>query len=567
MLKKLFIFSTILATVILLIIPFVALADGMAISPPGPYENRWDYMKETNQQAIINYENGLEKLILSIGINDENASGAVWLFPVPAEPQTVTIDILDSLPQMSGEDISPKVKNNLEAVREFLHLTQIYPFFWMNHTVLGNTKPRKDYNLGGLGGTAGSAVVSSPEPDVVVYEHIEKEGITSEAITAKTSIGLNNYFSEKGLNIDVGTLPILNNYIGKSYSFVASWINSDNQTKKMQRGILVTFPTEDLYYPLMPTSVYGDNVVPATIRIIGYVSPKIFSKIKKYTKVEYYDKGGIWSEEPRKPGTGIKINFGSFKLSINEEYKNFYGGPLENIRYTKIEINSPSKFFTDDLWIKDREPFKVQIINFLYNIVTYHPVISSIPLWIIISFISGCLAGVIVFRYAKNKKSLLKCGLLGLTNCLSLIGLLIATKFIRTKERDEELNMVLSELKQKGYFRRRRLGLFLSYIILPAMIFSLIFMMYLQEFLSKFEYLSKFYYLPLIILVTILIIVFFLDRIKEEDKKLFEEIKLHDYSTRTFIPKDRRKLGFVIIFSLIFLFLSWFSIKIIQWLI
>ena len=70
---------SILAT---LLIPLNVLADGMMINPD-LYSDRWDYGDQTNQQTFINYEDGLEEMILSIGIEKAN-KGAVWLFPCPS---------------------------------------------------------------------------------------------------------------------------------------------------------------------------------------------------------------------------------------------------------------------------------------------------------------------------------------------------------------------------------------------------------------------------------------------------------------------------------------------------
>ncbi len=94
------------------------------------------------------------------------------------------------------------------------------------------------------------------EQDVVVYEHLEKEGITSEIITAKTAVGLYDYLKNKKLKIGSGSIPVLDNYIGKEYSFVASWISSPEKAISTQnRGVFVTFPKKDIYYPMLPTSV------------------------------------------------------------------------------------------------------------------------------------------------------------------------------------------------------------------------------------------------------------------------------------------------------------------------
>ena len=157
--------------------PESVFADGLAIK----YSDRWDYSDETNQQAFINYEHGVQKMIISVGLDDENSEGVVWLFPVPADPSKVVIDVVKSLPQLSGEEISQKAKSNLDGITQSLLLTQIYTAV----VVIPNT----GRFLGGEGITG----------DVTVYEHLEKEGITSEIITAKTATGLYDYLRSKGL--------------------------------------------------------------------------------------------------------------------------------------------------------------------------------------------------------------------------------------------------------------------------------------------------------------------------------------------------------------------------------
>ena len=84
-----------------LTIPNSALADGMIIRPD-PYSDRWDYLGESNQQAFINYEDGLEKMILSIGM-EETSGNAVWIFPVPSEPNKVVIDVVTQFPKKQNQ--------------------------------------------------------------------------------------------------------------------------------------------------------------------------------------------------------------------------------------------------------------------------------------------------------------------------------------------------------------------------------------------------------------------------------------------------------------------------------
>lgn len=457
-------FSCLIASLTLFsLAPESVFADGMAIK----YSERWDYSNETNQQAFINYEHGLQKMIISVGLDAENSEGVVWLFPVPADPSKVVIDVVKSLPQLNGEEISKKAMSNLDGIIQALISTQIYPAVIIVP------------NMGRFIGVEGIT------GDAVVYEHVEKEGITSEIITAKTATGLYDYLRSKGLKIESGAIPVLDKYIGRKFSFVASWISSPKETVEIstegivnyfyywytypefsklvdtlqrkypdfqkariysdylksakgeavlqeliqairsspaviaelqevswlvgkevilidQRGIFVTFPTKDIYFPMLPTSVYESKTIPATIRVLGHVSPKVFEDIKSYTKTEYY--------------IDSYAKFG-------EDLESFYSGQGSNVKYTKVNVTAPSKFLTDDLWIGRHSPLKTYYSSF----VAMHPAICTVPLLLLSSFITGILAGW-VFR-KELRRNIVQLGLIGLSNCLSLVGLIVVTHF------------------------------------------------------------------------------------------------------------------------------------------
>jgi len=616
--KKPFSFITLSLIIFLVMFSFVpksVLADGMMIKPD-PYSDRWDYSNESNQQAFINYDNGLQKMIISVGFEGENSNGAVWLFPVPSGPNKVAIDVVKSLPGLSGEEISKKAKSNLDDTTKFLQMTQLYtiPFISFYGT-LGTTGKGIENTL-----DAPQGFGRGVEQDVVVYEHLEKEGITSEIITAKTANGLYDYFQSKGLKIERGSIPVLDNYIGKEYSFVASWISSPekiisaddiknnlyiyfssqyrypkffslvdslkqkypefnqtsnstdylksqqgetvlreltqaiqndpsiitdtynrNQNLANQRGVFVTFPTEEIYFPLLPTSVYGSKTVPATIRVIGHVSPKVFQDIKSYTKTEYY-----------------VDSYASFA----DDLKNFYNGQNQNIKYTKIEINAPSKFFTDDLWLKAQAPTKTYYSTF----VAKHPVVSAIILFILSSILAGILAGLIIFKDLRRNP--VKLGLIGLSNFLTILGLLITTVLVGTKNKNESIEPILAEIKQKGYLWKRRVATILFFVAIPFLVFGLF---ALPSLVRELSYSMRYFdfedFIPVLIIyvlpITALIVSFIIKRIKPEDKNLFEQLKLSGYSSWSFQPKDKLKIAFVPVFSISFLIISWLLVKLV----
>ncbi|MCD6194592.1 hypothetical protein J7K05_00060 [bacterium] len=538
--SKMFPFTTLSLIALLAIFSFTpksVLADGIMIKPD-PYSDRWDYSDESNQQAFINYDNGLQKMIISVGFEGENSNGVVWLFPVPADPNKVTIDVVKSLPQLSGEEISKKAKFNLDDTTEFLQMTQIYtiPFVLFSRTLdTAGTKSIEN----ALGAPDGFS--RNIEQDIIVYDHLEKEGIASEIITAKTTTGLYNYLRSKELKIESGSIPVLDNYIGKEYSFVVSWINSPEKIISTQnRGVFVTFPTKDIYYPMLPTSVYGSKIVPATIRVIGHVSPKVFQDIKSYTKVDYYIDSYV---------------------SFADDLKNFYSGRNQDIKYTKIKINAPSKFLTDDLWISSFSPIKTYYSTFIAK----HPVIIAIILLIISSLITGILVGWITFKALR--KNIFKLGLVGLSNCLSIFGLLITIALVSTKEKNESVEPVLTEIKQRGYFWKRKLAAILLLADVPFLVISLFVIPGLIEELA--DLFGSGYFNAtgqlILVLVSVAVLVFSLviKRIKPEDKNLFEQLKLNNYSSWSFQPKDKMKYVFVPVFSVVFLIVSWLVVKLV----
>lgn len=611
--------SLIVFGAIISFVPKSVLADGMMIGHDR-YSDRWDYSIESNQQAYINYDNGMQKMIISVGLEGDNSKGVVWLFPVPSDPNKVAIDVVKSVPKLSGEEISEKAKSNLDDTTKFLQMTQLYPI--PSYLLFRKYNPIGKGNLNF--GSALPQLSRGMESDVVVYEHLDKEGISSEVITAKTANGLYDYLKSKGLKIERGSIPVLDNYIGKNYSFVASWINTrekiilaediknnlytyffsaqyrypkffdlvNNLKQKYpefnqadipidylksqqgeavlqemvqaiqndpsiivaiynkdldfanQKGVFVTFPTKKIYFPLLPTSVYGSKTIPATIRVIGHVTPKVFQDIKSFTKTEYY-----------------VDSYARF----NDDLKNFYNEQNQNIKYTKIEINAPSKFFTDDLWLKTQAPIKTYYSTFIAK----HPVASAIILLILSSIITGILAGLIIFRDLRRNP--VKLGLIGLSNCLTILGLLIVTVLVGTKNKNESIEPLLTEIKRKGYLEKIRVGTIIFLIAISFLIVNISLLLIDRGFglagiaIDHGSFDLMYGGVILIILpIAAVIVSFIIKRVKREDKNLFEQLKLSGYSCWSFEPKDKMKYVFVPIFSVLFLITSWLLVKLVE---
>ncbi len=611
--KKIAIFKILLLLMFLLVFPDLVFAGEPVIEPDSNSNklNKFYYGSENGQEAFINYENGFQKMIVSVGLKNENNKDAFWISPIPATPDKVTIDILKKIPDLGGEDLSSKAQSNLSRARYFLYKSQIYAnpyFFYGNNFYDGTEKRGMKQSLGSKSslnnierdvaiyenleeegiisesiteemlteqsfGSEGD--LNNIEKDVTVYEHLEERGIISEIITAKSTNGLCNYFKNKGLQIDEFSIPVLDGYIGKNFSFVVSWIRSPEESIIIEKenfilksykhepivpgkklGVLVTFPTGEIYYPLLLTSIYEDKVIPITVKVLGHVTPEVFQGIKKHIRVRYY------------------LGYKSF---APDELKNFYSKNNKDFeqgfKYTKIEINAPSKSLTNDLWVHDYEPLK----NYYSAFFIKHPWIIKILFLVISSFFTGILSGFLVFK--KLRKKIFKLGFLGLSNCLSILGLVLTIIFFKTKEDKEEIKPIINEIKQKGYLWKRRTAfvlLSLSLLFLVIFLFILSFFTlfngytaqdivrgfcYSTDIFMLFFVLTPFY--PIAFLVLLLFFLFF-RRIKPEDKELFEKLKINNYSLWSFQPKDKLKLVFVPVFSISFLIISFLLVKIFE---
>ena len=245
-----------------------------------------------------------------------------------------------------------------------------------------------------------------------------------------------------------------------------SWI-SGNITGATKRGVYVTFPTKDIFYPLVPTSVYGDNIIPAHIYMIGFVKPKIFKDISEFVQVSYFSEfKSRWVDDE---------GYNSYY-----EPKDFFGkAPIGDLKYTKITIDAPSKKLTKDLWIKRTPPAKIILAWCILS----HPWPIGFIMLALSSMFTGFLSGPIIFKEARNKKGLVKFALIGLSNCLSVLGLIIVMIVTQIRNIPQEDKNVKKQHREKDSKLKtarkdyRKLGFVVTFSVFFLVISSLMVLM------------------------------------------------------------------------------------------
>ncbi len=380
---------------------------------------------ENTQIAAINYENGVEKLLLAVKTEQLQDDSVVWIVPVAANASEVNINIFRDFPRFFGNDIVMVDRDRMSygfSLALGASFTQIYPAFFMAYgTAFGGLLP--GYRLG--------------EGGVEIYATVEKEGITTQVIRADTAIDLYNYLNGKNITISQGSIPILEEYIGEDYSFVVSWVRAiaGNESHRTP-SIFVEFPTDKIYYPLKPTSLYGDRGIPVLLYVVGLAEPELYDDIKNYTLVRYFQ--GSISERWEEKGwlnnfypNATDMGDGQYRADAIY-YTTIMIGNEEDwiIPYTYQKPETPSAdVFVEDLWIKhDSPPREVEQAlarNEVFAYMRENPTMSwaIIIIWIALaSMISSWLAGLLMFKGYGFKTALL-----GLANLLSLVIFIIAT--------------------------------------------------------------------------------------------------------------------------------------------
>jgi len=337
----------------------------------------------------------VEKMIMRIATKTSEKN-ALWLFPVPANPSSVRLNILSQLPFVWGVSLFSIARRIVEDIRPWMFKSQIYGSFyvWAMKEIVMTA-------MGGMGNMPGLP------SGVTVHEHLEKGGVVAEKITAEDAEALYEYLQSKGLRITKGMLPMLDYYVGKDYTFIACWLSKTPTNEYEAQGIYVSFPSSQIYYPLLPTSAYGDELIPAYIYVVGYCTPQIPPQLKSYTSVDYY-KTDVFKKNS-KDGSPLD---------------EFLEGSSKEEGFTLITIKSPARNFDSDLTMSPRPPFRVS----LALSISRHSAFWKLFIFAICSCLASLIAGMLTLGRVKNYPLLFFS--LGLFNILSIVVVALAVAFL-----------------------------------------------------------------------------------------------------------------------------------------
>lgn len=466
--------TTISIMLVFLLLMSNAFADGMVISiHRDPYLLeipskllRPTIVEESEQVAFISWKDGMEQMIIKIGIKaavQENET-YIWIFPVPAKPKDVVVYHIKYLHyNVKGKDLYKMTKGELKKNAEYIFtFSQIWPIPFMIVDLYSSpgyyqASLRSEKSLGWIGRYA-------EDYGVTVHERIEKHGLVSEIITAKEANGLKRYIRDKhGVELPKEIESVFSDYIGKEFTFVVS----ESQGKPKAMAVMVEFPTDVPYFPLKPTSIYGSSRIPIMVYIEGFWEPNKWREVEHRMVVKHGVEGNtpfIYGEEKF---------YGSFN------------------KFTVVSLNTPSKYLKQDLYFKKSST--AEVVNFIRE----HLIVFSIIIILMLFSLSGIITWAILSR---KWEELVKYVTAGVASIFTPIATLVVFKKAGISSKmNIEIPIFTNRRQNVVYYA---IGIFFTMLVLALLGIPAIIIYRLMEMLHSID-VKEIVYIVAIIVYTI----------------------------------------------------------------
>jgi hypothetical protein len=362
----------------------------------GEYEGVFEISQDM-QYGIISHDNGIQKMLVTVNFDGEESNKTAWIFPVPSEPENINIGIAGWTPKFRGRDMIKGAKDDLKKTSDYIFapylLSVVVPY---PLSLLYFLEPRYK--------------ISSTYVGVEVYTRSEEYGMVAEVISANLGTDIYQYLKNKGMDIYEGMITQLDHYVEEDFSFIVTWITNQNLTE-VNPGLLIEFPTEKAFYPLVLSGIYEDEIIPINLIIKGHVTPDIYYEIKDYCHIRYWDFGS-W-------------NYGE-NFTISPETDNFTREMFRiwDRKFTSIEIEAPSSAFKQDLVIEEKGPDNLEYVYTINDIFGRRDRLQTLILiYFFFSLIISFNLGIIILgREMEDMPFFL---MMGLANLMGMMGLFI----------------------------------------------------------------------------------------------------------------------------------------------
>lgn len=359
-----------LALLATLSLPLVGRGDGCLMKMGG------DYVSETHQQAFIEWIGNRERLHLATR-SQAHDGPVLWMVPVPGDPTQVDAEPMETIPVIA--DDYEIVKAAQSVCWDTLNATFLLDSGFLIPFVAVRTLGMR---ASGTFSAVGAALPSGSS-GVTVYQHVEKLGMVVEVLTAQSSAALDRYLTRQGVDVRAEQIVAIAPYLAKQFTLVCGWTTGKSVEARSMR---IDFPTPRLYYPLLPTRVYQDEIY-TQINVRGFVQPTgDTSKMGvrcSYVSGRKLDRSLAWLTPVEKWNADSAFIVHSSTLR-----------QIAPEGFTQVKVRSRPSTWTSDLYFEPGAPSAVWAANWIQG--------NGVLFWFLISFGTGVVtAGFLPFVVAR----------------------------------------------------------------------------------------------------------------------------------------------------------------------
>lgn len=334
--------------------PFSVWADGMMIGARS--NNAWDefmgsentgervaqLIPENKQLAFIDWDVSTKKEKMMIVVdrdfsNDGDEQGSLyWIVPIKSSPGQVTPHHYDHIPtSIKASPINDEAQERRGTLKKLILGLQIWPLLGKLVDV-----PQKGIYMGNS--AQGVKGLAAGLNEVRVYEKIESNGVSTEILSADNILPLKNYLAAEGISLTSDYQRLLSEYVDAGYCFAVSKVT--NPQEKSTLGLMLEFETDEPFYPLLISSVYGSRVIKMEVFIDGVFDAFLNTKQISKKNVSY-----LYLRDD---------------LSYGAQQDSFFN---QGEILTKVETETPALFFTGDLFFRPASQKMLYINLILYS--------------------------------------------------------------------------------------------------------------------------------------------------------------------------------------------------------
>ena len=275
-------------------------------------KGKWELFDQEAQFCAINYINGEQRMVLGVSTEEEfYGERAVWIFPVPAKPEDVEVCSMTQFPVFIGLGVKEAATYMPAWKLSLARIGQVYTmpeYAWVNSKVpmMHYFAPGEDRNFDWYIQES-HGLFDKISSDFVAFQNgqelVDYLKMRNMVLPNTFLVLMNDYVKEK-YSFAFASIDNV-----KEFNILKREFELRVFERKMDHnfvGLHIRFPTSKIYYPLRSAGINRGATIPITIYIIGFVQPNFDYNLQDFACIKHmfcpaqyywmaYDQGNFYT--------------------------------------------------------------------------------------------------------------------------------------------------------------------------------------------------------------------------------------------------------------------------------